>query len=157
MADGFICKDQHYELISSIEQEKTLTTTAFTIRLPAQSSYGTGNKTFQFRIGGPVLYYIIEAISGGGNLSIVGSQVEIDKKYAGAQNLTLGSTSQNNILSDRRYRVDVNYSFAYNPDAYSFDIQANAYCTLYQGSASSDQYNTSSSTIIVLVKYKLET
>lgn len=154
MADGFICKDQHYELISSIEQEKTLTTTAFTIRLPAQFSYGTANKTFQFRIGGPVLYYIIESISG--SSTIVGSQVEINKKYVGAQNLTLGSTSQNKILSDRRYRVDVNYSFAYNPDAYSFGIQANAYCTLYQGSASSDQYNTSSSTIIVLVKYKLE-
>lgn len=156
MADGFICKDQHYELISSIEQEKTFTTTAFTISLPARSSYGTANKTFQFRVGGPVLYYIIEAISGGGNSTIVGSQVEIDKKYTGVQNLTLGGTSKNNILSDRRYRVDTNYTFVYNPDAYSFDIQVKAYCTLYQGSASSDVYNTSSSTIIVLVKYKLE-
>lgn len=159
MSDAFICKDQHYELITSIEQEKTFTTTQFIVSVPAnvsQSSYT--RRTFSFPIGGIPLWFIFESIEPASGSELYSSNVEIGEKYASLNTpYNLGTTNKYTISSgNRRYLTQTDFTFTVDSSTLSFKIEAGANVYLNQGTALSTIYNAYSDTVTVLIKYKLQ-
>ena len=151
MSEAFICKDQHYEIISSIENEKSFTTTQLSTTVPPRMYQSDSvTNTFSFPIGGVPLWFVFESIEFDSNNKPMNSDVVIGTMYALIDTeYSLGYTSDYTSLSGSRYLTQTHFNFTANSSTMSFDINVRAITYLDQGSALS-------TTVTILMKYKLQ-
>ena len=159
MSDAFICKDQHYEIISKIENEISFTTQMVTATIPSGQSVGDTNASqWWIECGGPIQYLIIESVTCP-NSSYIKGNYEIDYKYTGTVSLNLGrcnsygytgSATQNGLYTNS------GFGLSYTADATRIMIWANVYGQVANGGYATSNINVYSTTITVLLKYKLQ-
>lgn len=158
MSDAFICKDQHYEIISSVENEKSFTTTQIAVTMPAK--LGNSNKlteTFSFPIGGIPLWFIFESMYPASGETLYDSSTDTGVKYASLDNpYNLGHSEMFTTRSGSRYLTYTYFYFTANTSTLNFDIKVETQVFLNQGSALTYNLTLNSDTLTLLIKYKLQ-
>ena len=152
MSEAFICKDQHYEIISKVENEEQF-------YVPARDYAASGHfsKSYNFNVGGPLLYYIFEALTSNYNNTV---NVTLNTKFSGTnsiQIMTINPFSQTIQSGGNRatYSYNGSYTFLYTQGNAYFSIQVHD--TIRVGFNDEEfDFSVATPDITVLLLYKLQ-